>query len=116
MFANTFYAGDSDMGRPSAPGKHEPMVSLDDFERVQALLGRPGRPRSQHHEFAFTGMLKCGECGLSITAERKLNRTDALHLLPMHQAADGTCDAANRICPRRIWKAVPGISGNPSPP
>ncbi len=74
MFANTFYAGIVTWEGRALRGKHEPMVSLDDFERVQALLGRPGRPRSQHHEFAFTGMLKCGECGLSITAEQKLNR------------------------------------------
>jgi hypothetical protein len=30
---------------------------------------RPGRPRPQKHRFAFTGMIRCGSCGLRVTAE-----------------------------------------------
>ena len=55
-------------------GKHVPMVTLSEFERVQELLGRPGRPRRQRHEFPFTGMIRCGECGFMVTAEHKRNR------------------------------------------
>jgi hypothetical protein len=38
------------------PGKHEPMVTLAQFEKAQALLGRPGRARPKRHEFAYTGL------------------------------------------------------------
>jgi site-specific DNA recombinase len=55
------------------PGKHSPMVTLDEFERVQALLRRPGRPR-KIRAFAYTGIIRCGECGFSVTAEEKTNR------------------------------------------
>src|SRR5205807_3705469 len=41
--------------------------------RVQTLLGRPGKPRKTRI-FAYTGMIHCGECGFSVTAEDKTNR------------------------------------------
>ena len=71
---NPFYAGVLEWGGDTYPGKHEPVVSMDEFERVQAILGRPGRPQAQKHSFAFTGMIRCGSCGLMVTAEHKVNR------------------------------------------
>lgn len=38
---------------------------------TQEILGRKGKPRSQKHEFSFTGLIRCGECGCMITAEVK---------------------------------------------
>jgi site-specific DNA recombinase len=74
VLANPFYAGLIEWDGKSYLGKHQPVVSLDEFERVQKLLGRPDRPRPQRHEFAFTSMIRCGECGLTVTAEHKVNR------------------------------------------
>ena len=74
ILTNPFYAGVIVWAGQTYPGKHEPVVTLDEFERVQVLLGRPGRARPQKHAFAFTGMIRCGTCGLMITAEHKTNR------------------------------------------
>lgn len=74
VFTNPFYAGILEREGRTLPGKHEPMVTLDEFERVHALLGRPGRPRRKAREFAFTGMIRCGECAFAVTAEEKTNR------------------------------------------
>ncbi len=52
-------------------GKHEPMITRDEFERVQLFLGNRGRPRPRTHEFTYTGLLRCGECEAMITAEEK---------------------------------------------
>lgn len=52
-------------------GKHEPMITLEEFDRVQVLLGRKGKPRPKKHAFAFTGFIRCGECGCLYTAETK---------------------------------------------
>jgi hypothetical protein len=53
------------------PGKHEPMVSLEEFDRVQMLLGRKGKPRPKTHAFAFTGAIRCEECDCLYTAIEK---------------------------------------------
>ncbi len=74
ILTNSFYAGILEREGKTFPGKHQPMVTIDEFERVQQLLGRPGRARAKDREFAYTGMIRCGECGFSVTAEEKLNR------------------------------------------
>src|SRR5579859_2808467 len=73
ILSNSFYAGVLEMECKTFPGKHPPMVTLDEFERVQALLRRPGKPRKTR-AFAYTGIIRCGECGFSVTAEEKTNR------------------------------------------
>ncbi|MDE2172433.1 MAG: zinc ribbon domain-containing protein [Patescibacteria group bacterium] len=55
-------------------GAHEPMITEEEYDRIQILLGRKGKPRPKSHIFDFTGMLRCGECGGVITAEEKIKR------------------------------------------
>lgn len=74
MFSNPFYVGVIEWEGRTYQGKHPPMVTLAEFDRAQVLLGRPGRPRPRVRRFAYTGLLRCGECGLSVTAEEKVNR------------------------------------------
>jgi len=74
LFASPFYYGYFEYPVGSGnwyKGKHEPMITKEEFERVQILLGRKGKPRLKRHNFAFTGLIKCGECGAMITAEEK---------------------------------------------
>jgi site-specific DNA recombinase len=73
ILTNRFYAGILESEGKIFPGKHQSMVTMDEFEQVQRLLGRPGAPR-QTRSFAFTGMIRCGECGFSVTGEEKINR------------------------------------------
>jgi hypothetical protein len=73
ILTNPFYSGVLELDGKVIPGKHEPMVTIDEFEKVQSLLRKPGRPR-ETREFAYTGMIRCGECGFSVTGEEKINR------------------------------------------
>jgi DNA invertase Pin-like site-specific DNA recombinase len=50
-------------------GAHPPMVTREEFDATQELLGRPGRARPQRHSFPFAGILHCGRCGGMATAE-----------------------------------------------
>jgi predicted metal-binding protein len=50
------------------------MITEEEYDRAQALLGRKGKPRPKKHIFAFTGLMKCGSCGASITAEEKFKK------------------------------------------
>ncbi|HEX4826352.1 MAG TPA: recombinase family protein [Candidatus Polarisedimenticolaceae bacterium] len=79
MFTSSFYAGVIERNGRTYPGKHPPVVALDEFDRVQEMLGRPGRQRPKTHEFAFTGMIRCGECGFFVTAETKKNRYGSVY-------------------------------------
>jgi len=74
ILTNPFYAGVLAWNGQVYPGKHEPLLTLDEFELVQTKLGRPRQARPQKKAFAFTGLIRCGACGLSVTAEDKVNR------------------------------------------
>jgi site-specific DNA recombinase len=68
IFNNQFYTG---MFRWDGlhQGNHEPMVTLEEFDQAQAILGAKGKPRLQTHEHNYTGIIRCAECGYMITAE-----------------------------------------------
>jgi site-specific DNA recombinase len=74
ILSNPFYAGMIVWNGQSYPGRHEPVVCIDEFRTVRRLLDRPGQRKPQQYEFAFTGMIRCGGCGLQVTAEHKVNR------------------------------------------
>jgi site-specific DNA recombinase len=75
IFTKPFYYGFFEYPRGTGQyyqGRHEPMITKADYDRVQTLLGRNGNPRPQSHpEFAFTGLIRCGECASMVTAEEK---------------------------------------------
>ena len=74
LFSNTFYYGEYEY--PVGTGKwyqgtHKPMITREEYDRIQYLLGKRGRPRPKSHDIAYRGPIKCGECGAMITAEEK---------------------------------------------
>lgn len=71
MLTNPVYAGLVPSPDGLLEGKHDAMVTLSEYDRVQTLLGRDGKPRPKKHEFTFSGQIHCGECGCLNTAELK---------------------------------------------
>jgi site-specific DNA recombinase len=74
ILTSPFYAGTLVWGGRSYKGAHMPLVTIEEFEQVQRLLHRQEKPRPQTRRFAFTGLVRCGDCGLLVTAEEKTNR------------------------------------------
>lgn len=74
LFGNPFYTGLFKWSGTLYPGKHTPMVTIRDYDRVQEILGRPARIRPIRRQFAYTGMIRCGACGLLVTAQEQTNR------------------------------------------
>jgi site-specific DNA recombinase len=50
------------------------MITVDQYHQVQALIHKDTRSRPKRHLFAYAGMLKCGTCQSSVTAEQHVNR------------------------------------------
>jgi len=77
ILTDPFYYGRFEYPKESGnwyKGKHQAMIALEEYDKIQILLGREGKPRSKMHTFAFTGMIRCGECGAMITAEEKIKK------------------------------------------
>lgn len=72
---NPFYYGEFEWPNESNnwyKGKHEPMVTKEEFELVQKMLGKLGKPVAHSHNFDLTGLLRCSKCGCAITATKKI--------------------------------------------
>ncbi len=77
MLSNTFYAGTFEYPKGSGNwyrGSHTAMLTEEQHDTIQAILGNKGKPRPRSHIFAFTGLMRCGECKASITCEEKIKR------------------------------------------
>ena len=77
LFNNPVYTGTYEYPRGSGiwhKGTYKPLMTIDEFDKIQVILGKKGKPRYATHIFAFTGLMKCGVCGASITAEIKYKR------------------------------------------
>jgi hypothetical protein len=79
VLGNPFYYGWFEFPLHSGnwnKGAHVPMVTKEEFDQVQKVMGRTNQPRPRHEErmFAFTGLMKCATCGCSITAQAKVKR------------------------------------------
>lgn len=71
MFTNLFYTGMFEWGGKAYNGNHTAMINLEEYDRVQIILGRDGKPRAQTHEFSYTGLMLCQVCGSMYTAIEK---------------------------------------------
>lgn len=74
LLTEPFYYGRFEYPRGSDRwyhGQHQPMVTEEEYHRVQVLLGRAGRKRTVRLSFPFTGLIRCGACGAMVTAEEK---------------------------------------------
>lgn len=77
MLTNAFYSGIFEYPGKSGSwykGNHQAMITEQEFDTIQAILGNKGKPRPKTHVFAFTGLMRCGECNAGITCEEKIKR------------------------------------------
>jgi DNA invertase Pin-like site-specific DNA recombinase len=68
LFTNIFYTGLIDDKGNYIKGKHDPMITIDEFDKVQRLLGKKGNNHPQKHDYAYTGLITCAECQGTVSA------------------------------------------------
>jgi DNA invertase Pin-like site-specific DNA recombinase len=69
MLTNRFYIGILHYKNEYYEGTHERFISKEVFQNIQRAIQRIERPREHGHDFAFSGLATCAECGAAITAE-----------------------------------------------
>lgn len=70
ILSNPFYYGHFRYAGEIYEGIHKPLISKKLFDQVQEVLKKRGRPqRKEKIPKAFTQLMRCGECGMSITGE-----------------------------------------------
>ena len=76
LITNRAYLGFVKHDKEWFDGNFEPLISPALFEAVQRVLLARERPRKRKvkHDFPFTGLFRCGECGSMISAQWTKNR------------------------------------------
>lgn len=102
VVTNPFYYGYYEYPKKSGiwhKGKHEPMITKDEHDRILSMI-RPDNIKPMKHTFAFTGLMKCGECGATITAEHKTKtqKNGTKHYYTYYHCTKRT----NKNCSQRV--------------
>jgi len=73
---NPFYTGTRFFygGKLYTNAVHKRMISDAEYDLVQDIILKKSRPRFHKHKGFLNGVLKCGECGSMITAERHVKK------------------------------------------
>src|SRR5258707_1443205 len=79
VLKNPFYKGLFRWQGKLYPGTHNPLVSVECFEQVQAVFRGHNKPRYNTHEFAYRGLLTCAHDNCKVTAEIKRERYTYYH-------------------------------------
>ncbi len=70
MLKNPFYYGIFRFNGEIYDGSHEPIISKKLFDAVQQVMNNRGKKKwKRKHNFAFSRLMRCGNCGCMITAE-----------------------------------------------
>ena len=73
MLSDPFYYGVMQFCGELYEGSHKPSITKKLFDKVQEVVRRKSKTHYNHTpEFDFLGLVKCGECGGSITAEKHI--------------------------------------------
>jgi site-specific DNA recombinase len=81
ILRNPFYIGDFIWNKKRYKGAHEPLISRQLWNKVQSMLSRYENKSNAYKYkdnpamFPFKRLLTCGECGRSITAEKKVKKS-----------------------------------------
>lgn len=97
LLSDPYYYGTIIWNGQSYPGKHEPLITKELFDKVQDVLHGRTTPRHNKHVFLFKGHIHCTACGKLVTWETKKG-----HVY-------GHCNKYNN-CPVKSWYKEPELT------
>ena len=84
MLHNQFYIGRFEWDNKIYEGSHTPIITQELFSRVQSMFETIDRTKKHSVQFAYTGLIKCSECGCYLTAEFKRGKSKKGHYVYYH--------------------------------
>ena len=116
ILRNRLYTGQFEWNGKLIQGRHQPLVSVELWERVQGILdGRNvNKAKRGKHDFAFSGLIACAKCGCSVVGEIKKERYVYYTAPDMPiSAAAFRPPAAVTTCARSYWsRSSPNFSAS----
>lgn len=79
-----FYCGEFMWIGKVKQGKHKPMISIEEHERIQSLLIRSQKPSQNKYQNYYSGFITCAHCKSSITGYSKVKNNRFKGLTTYH--------------------------------
>lgn len=116
ILTNPLYCGRIVWGDVQSAGTHEPIVSMDLYQKVQdKLQGRHSNAGSGAKEFTYRGLMTCGHCGCVITAETKKGKYIYYRCTGMRDArCPGKCSVPEREINAAYAELLEGLAVTPA--
>lgn len=102
LFTNLFFTGQFVYQGKVYQGVHEPMISLEEYDRAQKILGRKGKPRMLGHQFSYTKLIKC-VCGSGITAHERFRKVCPECHHKYNAQTNEFCPRCKSAAPENTW-------------
>jgi site-specific DNA recombinase len=106
IFSNRFYAGQVKHNDEHYQGEHEAMITEEEYDFAQKLLGANGRPRTNKNEHPFGGIIKCGVCGCQIVAKPNVKLIKSTAKIKTYLHYRCTRKSVKRPCDQRKYTSV----------
>ena len=90
-------------------GSHNAMITLDEFDYAQTLLGKKGKARQGVYQYAFAGLIKCGECGCSIVSKTRLKYVKEIDAMKVYTYHHCTRKSQLRPCNQKKYTPLEDI-------
>jgi site-specific DNA recombinase len=71
LLTNSLYYGTFKYYGEAYQGNHKSLISKSLFDQVQGMILSKSKNSKRIHDFAFTNLIRCKECGYMITAEKR---------------------------------------------
>ncbi len=105
MFGNIFYTGMYKYRGEILQGAHKQMITLEEFDKAQIILGRKGKPRVRAHEFPLTNLIKC-MCASSITGTERFRKTCTNCHKRFNAQNYDKCPKCGTIAPQKVTHLI----------
>ncbi len=109
MFNNQFYAGRIVHNGEDFAGNHKAMITLEQFDYVQKLLGAKGKPRKRGDELAYSSIMVCGECGCSVVGECREKLVKSTGTVKTYVYYHCTRKSEKRPCTQNAYTTLPAL-------
>lgn len=93
VLKNPFYIGQFLWRGVTYDGNHEPLISIDLFQRVQAAFASRNKPKYRKHQFAFAGLLRCAHDGSTVPLNCRKGCTSIIGVLRVASVSCRTCES-----------------------
>ena len=94
ILRNPFYYGYFNYKGELYKGEHQPIITKEEFDKVQDIIKKSNKKRTQREDRYYNGIVSCGGCGLNITTTEKIKHIKSTNKdkhYTYHHCSKGKC-------------------------